>query len=97
MNKEIVMAKVEERENDLIELNQEYLKNKKEFEDFVEKSSLGMLPHIQMMKNTLRVSEQIQYTQQKIIEHISEIVNYEIVKGDEDGKTETVQGSMEEL
>jgi len=92
MNKDIVLAKVEEREDDLIELNQEYLKSKKEFEDFVEKGSLSMLPHIQLMKETLRISEQIQYTQQKIIEHI-----YEIVKGEKDGKTKAVQGSMEEL
>jgi len=92
MNREIVLAKVEERENDLIELNKDYLKSKKEFDDFVEKNSIGMLQHIQLIKETLRVSEQIQYTQQKIIEHI-----YDMIKGEEDGKTETVQGSMEEL
>ena len=59
MNKDIVLAKIRIREDDLEELKIEKENKIQEFKGFVEKNSIGMLPHIQIMNEVLRISEKI--------------------------------------
>lgn len=105
MNKEILLAKVEERESDLIELNKDIINKKETLYKFIEINSIDTLPHIYKVKEIIRVYEQIQYSQQKIIETLYQVINEDEVREDDEDEegiddydeTEEVQGEMEQV
>ncbi len=74
MDKKIIIAKVEERYDELERLDRDYIEKKEKLDDYIDGNSLQSLSLVIMLKGLLKIEKEKHHHKQKVIDLIYPLI-----------------------